>query len=159
MNHVNAQHWISYKFVFTQVTITRELLNHIEISLELTVNVDNKIACKIRATFFTIVRAGYKIKKLNLDFPMHMVVPKTYMNIFYFIATPLIFQFWPSLGHICPCGMTKNHWVKKYFVQKSSQNWMGIFFACGVHGPCTEFYASQMSNKYVLGVRKIFLKF
>ena len=64
---------------------------------------------------------------MNLDLPMHMGVPKAYRNNFYFIATPLIFQFWPSLGHICPCGMTKNHWVKKYFVQKSSQNWMGIF--------------------------------
>ena len=36
---------------------------------------------------------------------------------------------------------------------------MGIFFACGMHGPCTEFYASQMNEKYVLGVSKIFLIF
>ena len=33
MDHVNAQHWISCKFVFTQVAITRELLNHIEINV------------------------------------------------------------------------------------------------------------------------------
>ena len=51
---------------------------------------------------------GYKIKSLNVELPMHMVVPKAYRNIFYLIGTPLIFQFRPSLGPICLNGLTKN---------------------------------------------------
>ena len=38
MNHVYAQHWISYKFVLTQVAITREFLNHIEMNVNVSAN-------------------------------------------------------------------------------------------------------------------------
>ena len=83
INHVKAYEWISYKFVFTQVAITRKLSNHIEIWLlwnpflaptdceldckiivasstflfnfmsTLNVNVGNTIVWKSKVTFFT----------------------------------------------------------------------------------------------------------
>ena len=74
----------------------------------------------------------YKIKFLNLKLPIHMGVPRAYRNILCFIATPLIFQFRPSLGHICLNGVTKNqrgdHWVKIIFLSKKFSKLNGNVF-------------------------------
>ena len=69
-----------------------------------------------------------KLKFWNFKFPMHMGVPSTSRNTFYFVfvATSLIFKICPSLGQkttlqraLKPKGET---WMKKQFFSKMFTN-------------------------------------
>ena len=78
-NHVKAYEWISYKFVFTQVAITRTLPDHIEIWLlwdPFLAPIDCKLACKIVVASSTFI---------YFDF----ITTLTSTTLYYFTFVPL----------------------------------------------------------------------